>query len=102
MPPMVNWLRRHWETSADPWTTGAGYSVRPVTAVIKTKHAGLNPVVLGSVGLVSTIGPLIFLSFLRGSSVQALKPFLDYIKGWARRTQADKQNFFIDSEPGTC
>jgi len=30
-------------------------------------------VVLGSVGLVSTIGPRIFLSFLRGSSVQALK-----------------------------
>ena len=42
------------------------------------------------------------LSFLRGSSVQALKPFLDYIKGWARRTQADKQNFLIDSESGTC
>ena len=33
----------------DPWTIGAGYSVRPVTAVIKTKHAGLNPMVLGSV-----------------------------------------------------
>ena len=33
----------------DPWTIGAGYSVRPVTAVIKIKHAGLNPMVLGSV-----------------------------------------------------
>ena len=32
----------------------------------------------------------------------ALKPFLDYIKGWARRTQADKQKFLIDSEPGAC
>ena len=29
----------------------------------------------------------------------ALKPFLDYIKGWARRAQAYKQNFLIDSEP---
>ena len=39
----------HLLKKTDPWTTGAGYSVRPVTAVIKTKHAGLNPVVLGSV-----------------------------------------------------
>ena len=33
----------------DPWFIGTGYSVRPVTAVIKTKHAGLNPMDLGSV-----------------------------------------------------
>ena len=39
------------------------------------------------------------LSLLKGSSVQALKPFLDYIKGWARRTQADKQNFLSDCKP---
>jgi hypothetical protein len=45
----------HWEgdrllaTSTDPWTYGAGYSVRPVARAIKTKHAGLNPCVLGSV-----------------------------------------------------
>ena len=31
--------------------------VRPVTAVIKTKHAGLNPMDLGSVALYTT-GPL--------------------------------------------
>jgi len=94
VPPMVNWLRRHWVTSADPWTGRRA-------AAARTQTVWRWPV-LGSVGLVSTIGPRIFLSFLRGSSVQALKPFLDYIKGWARRTQADKQKFLIDSEPVTC
>ena len=38
----------HW-TTTDPWTIGAGYSVRPVARAIKIKHAGLNPMVLGSV-----------------------------------------------------
>jgi hypothetical protein len=32
----------------DPWTIGTGYSVRPVARAIKIKHAGLNPMVLGS------------------------------------------------------
>jgi hypothetical protein len=79
VPPMVNWLRRHWVTSADPWTTGAGYSVRPVTAVIKTKHAGLNPVVLGSVGLVSTIGPLVFI-FSKGLERASAQAFFRLYK----------------------
>ena len=49
--PQYLWLGGyHWTwDQTDPWTIGAGYSVRPVTAVIKTKHAGLNPMVLGSV-----------------------------------------------------
>jgi hypothetical protein len=34
---------------ADPWTYGAGYSVKPVAMAIKIKHAGFNPYVLGSV-----------------------------------------------------
>ena len=29
--------------TTDPWTYGAGYSVRPVARAIKIKHAGLNP-----------------------------------------------------------
>ena len=33
----------------DPWTYGAGYSVKPVARAIKIKHAGFNPCVLGSV-----------------------------------------------------
>ena len=35
----------------DPWTYGAGYSVKPVARAIKIKHAGFNPCVLGSVRL---------------------------------------------------
>ena len=35
--------------STDPWTYGTGYSVKPVARAIKTKHAGFNPCVLGSV-----------------------------------------------------
>ena len=40
--------------------------------------------------------------FSKGLERASAQAFLDYIKGWARRTQADKQNFLIDSEPGTC
>ena len=37
--------------ATDPWTYGAGYSVKPVARAIKIKHAGFNPCVLGSVRL---------------------------------------------------
>ncbi len=43
-------------TCTDPWTIGAGYSVKPVARAIKIKHAGFNPMVLGSVVVSNGVG----------------------------------------------
>ena len=74
----MSWLRQRWETSADPWSIDTrDYSVATLMD-------------LGSVGLVSTIGPLVFI-FSKGLERSSAQAFFSYIKGWAHRAQAQKK-----------
>jgi hypothetical protein len=71
VPPMVNWLRRHWVTSATPWTGRRA-------AAARTQTVWRWPV-LGLVGLVSTIGPLVFI-FSKGLERASAQAFFRLYK----------------------
>ena len=68
---MVNWLRWHWETSADPWSLWIEARRKAETLSENVGVARQGP---GIGGPGEHHWPADLLSFLRGSSVQALKP----------------------------
>ena len=78
MPPTVNWLDLHWVTSADPWSQQGWRAV---------------PWDLGSVGLLCSIGPLVFI-FSKGLERASAQAFFRLYKRVGPEDTSRQAKFF--------